>query len=168
VEKPSRHLKVTISEVVTPSPDTDDETEDNPNFRGVLGMATKLEIAYSRKLKGGVKCADPLHPVYVDSLVEALAYMISLTVKNPEDVPILTNMVFGHLAKRVQTYSGARFPEMYAKLSAQAASMFKDPGKIAERKQAFAEHFTMQLNGYEKPCAVCNSACEFKGEFDKE
>lgn len=168
MKKPNRHLKVTISEVVTPAPDPDDETEDNPNFRGVINMPTKLEVAYVRKLKGGPRCADPLHPVYVDSLVEALAYMISLTVENPQDVPILANMVFGHLSKRVQTYSGARFPDMYAKLLEQTSSMHKDPGKLMERKQAFAEHFTMQLNGYEKPCAACNQSCEFKSEFDKE
>jgi hypothetical protein len=151
--------------VITPG-DTNDEQEENPSFRGVLGMATKLQVEYARKFKTGMKCADPLYPVYVDSLVEALAHTMSLTVGNPVDVPLLASMVLGQLTKRFQVYSIARFPELLPVLEEQTKKILKNDTNIGERRLAYSEYIAAQLNGIEKPCSVCPSDCEFRGQFD--
>lgn len=164
-KKSQRHLKVTVSEVITPG-DTNDEQEENPSFRGVLGMSTKLQVEYVRKFKTGMKCADPLYPVYVDSLVEALAHTMSLTVGNPVDVPLLASIVLSQLTKRFQVYSIARFPEIMSVLEEQTKKIRKNDTNIGERRQAYSEYIAAQLNGIEKPCSVCPSDCEFRGQFD--
>jgi hypothetical protein len=167
VTKTNRHLKVTISEVVDMHLGEDEE--DNPAFRGVLSMPTKLEVKYARRVKGGSKCEEPLLPVYLDSLVEALAYTMSLTVGSAQDIPIIASMAYMHLTKRLQVYGQARFPDMHAALNEQVRGIINNSTNIGERKQAYAEYFMSQLNGIEKPCKKCDSDdCEFRGQFDAD
>jgi len=164
-KKSQRHLKITVSEVITPG-DTGDDFEEDPSFRGVLGMATKLQVEYARKFKQGVKCADPLYPVYIDSLVEALAHTMALSIGNAVDVPLLAHMVFSQLTKRLQVYSMAKFPDIVKVLDEQAKKIIKNEANIGERRMAFFEYVEAQLNGIEKPCKGCLKGCEFKGQFD--
>lgn len=163
-----RHLKISIVERVTPGREITRGEEYVKTFKGAIACPTKLEVNYDRHIRGDGKCAEPLDAVYIDSLVEALALIISKAVSNVEDIPILSSMVFHRLGSRVQAMSSARFPDIMARLHQQVREVMSDSSDIGERRRAYAEYFQSQLSGEEKPCLNCEKTnCDFRGRFDK-
>jgi hypothetical protein len=168
MSKVSRHLKISITEVVTGEPDAE-EDELNPEYRGMLAVPTKLQVKYTRKTHEGVKYEDPLYPVYIDSLAEALSFILSLAAAQPEQIPIMSSLVGTRVSQRLKTYGLAKFPRFSESILEQASAAHRNPELVVAHKEAYMEYFNAQLNGVEKPCEFCKDKdCRFKGAFDKE
>ena len=167
MEKPSRRLEIKITEVI--DGDLTDEESMNLAYRGAFRLPTRLNVKYVRKTKGeGEKYVEPLDPVYLDSISEALAYVMSLTVHNAQDVPLLAAMMIGRVASRFQTYALSKFPGLVSVMQTQAGELLSGKKTISERRYAYAEYISAQLRGIEDPCAECVDSCEFNGEFNKK
>jgi hypothetical protein len=163
----SRDLTVSIQEAFDVV--VSGEEELNPKFKGALPpMPTRLQITYDRKTRTGKTCVDPLNPVYLDSLVEALAYLLSITANHAEQIPLLSGLLIGRLTSRTQVYAKAKFPNFPETMTEQIRTLIMNPMAIDEKKQAFMEYFNMQLSGIKEPCKKCEKAkeCKFKGQFD--
>lgn len=144
------------------------DEEVNPKFLGMLPpMQTLLSLGYDRKTTEGTKLAPPLDPVWLDSLVEGLAYLVSTTAHAPDQVPMLMQLVCTRLALRVQTYSNAKFPGYAQAMSAELYRVMVSPPGIDEKKEAFVQCFNLRLQGHKTPCNVCEKKkdCKFKGVF---
>ena len=161
-----RKLVVSIEELFDIPIDFDERV--NEHFKGSLPpMSTALSVTYNRKTAGGLKCDEPLNPVYMEALVEALAYVASLAANQPEQLPLLAGLILGRFSQRIQLYGKAKFPEFMDSLRGGLAGVIAAPEKYNEKRDAFLEYFTMQLNGVEKPCKECpDKDCKFRNTFD--
>ncbi len=161
-----RKLVISIDEIFDIPIDLDTQVDEK--YRGTLpSMPTALSVTYARKTAGGLKCDGPLNPVYMEALIEALAYIASLAANQPEQVPLLTGLMLGRLSQRVQTYGKAKFPGFVDSLRGGLAGVIAAPEAYSEKRDAFLEYFTRQLSGESKPCEVCEKKeCKFRGAFD--
>jgi len=161
-----RKLVVSIEELFDIPIDLDEQVDEK--YKGTLPtMPTALSVNYTRKTVGGLKCDEPLNPVYMEALIEALAYVASLTANQPDQVPLLAGLMLGRLSQRVQVYGKAKFPGFVDSLRGGLAGVIAAPDMYNEKRDAFLEYFTMQLNGVSKPCEVCeDKECKFRGAFD--
>lgn len=161
-----RNLVISISEIFDIP--VDSASEVNRNFKGTLPpMPTALSVTYARKTAGGLKCDEPLNPVYMEALIEALAYLASLSANQPDQIPLLSGLILGRIAQRVQVYSKAKFPDFVETLRGGLAGLIAKPEEYTDRRDAFLEYFSKQLGGVAKPCEKCTEKnCKFKGTFD--
>lgn len=153
MKQPNKHLKIRILETVTSPELSDEDLASNVSYRGVLAMPTKLSVEYKRKIKDGTKCEDPLLPVYIDSLVEALAYTMSLLSNSAEEVPLLTSVVHSQVTSRIHVYAKAKFPKFSDEFRGRNFSL----SNLGARKRMYEEYFQSQLGGDIKPLTECGT-----------
>ena len=153
MKQPNKHLKIRILETVTSPPMKEEDLAANIAYQGVLAMPTKLSVEYRRRIKDGAKCADPLLPVYIDSLVEALAYTMSLLSNTAEEVPLLTSVVHGQITSRVHVYAKSKFARFNEEFRGNNFSL----SNLGARKRRYEEYFQSQLGGEVKPLAECGT-----------
>jgi hypothetical protein len=161
-----RNLVISISEIFDIP--VDSASEVNRNFKGTLPpMPTALSVTYDRKTAGGLKCDEPLNPVYMEALIEALAYLASLSANQPDQVPLLAGLMLGRLSQRVQVYGKAKFPDFISTLRGGLAGVLAKPEEYSDKRDMFLEYFSKQLGGIKEPCKECTEKdCKFKGTFD--
>lgn len=141
-----RDLVVSISEIFDMQIPFDKQI--NERFKGALpAMATSLSVNYVRKTAGGLKCVDPSNVVYIDNLVEALAYVCSLFVEKPEHIPMLLGLIHGRMASRLQTFVSSKFPDLREAMFKELQQTLADPDECMRRKTEFLDHFNSQLYG---------------------
>lgn len=164
---PKRNLSVSITEVVDYP--VNEEEEVDPQFVGMLPpMPTQLHLNYIRRTQEGQECLPPLDPVWLDSMTEGLAYMISTATHAPDQVPLLLQLVCTRLAMRLQAYSKAKFPGYMAALSGELYRVMTTPPDVDEKRLAFLRCFNLKLQGNAEPCTACDKSgvCKFKGTFE--
>lgn len=164
---PKRNLSVSISEIFDMPVKPEEEV--NPKFLGMLPpMLTELNLSYNRKTVDGTTCSPPLDPVWLDSMTEGLAYMISTAANAPDQVPMLLQLVCTRLAIRLKAYAQAKFPGYVEAMSAELYRVMTSPVQTDSKREAYLQCFNLRLQGHKSPCRVCEKRkeCKFKGAFE--
>lgn len=164
---PKRKLVISVTEVVD-VPLIEDEEIDLKYVGQIPPMETELQLTYDRRMVDGKKCAPPLDPVWLDSMTEGLAYMISTATHAPDQVPLLLQLVCVRLASRVQTYAQAKFPGYMAAVAGELYRVMTQPPQVDDKRLAYLHCFNLKLRGESEPCLDCdrNATCKFKGAFE--
>lgn len=164
---PKRKLTINVLEVVD-VPLAAEEEVDTQFVGQVPPMQTELQLIYDRQILNGQKCPPPLDPVWLDSITEGLAYMISTATHAPDQVPLLLQLVCVRLAERVQSYARAKFPGYMAAVTGELYRVMVTPPQIDDKRLAYVHCFNLKLQGNPVPCEVCerNQDCKFKGAFE--
>lgn len=120
------------------------------SFKGALPpMPTALSVNYVRKSEDGTEYSRPLNPVYLEVLVEALAYVSSLSVSAARQLPFLTEYLYMQYLTRAGTYARARFPEIMRVMREQCVKAEQFSPEILTERDAYMREYEQQLLYYD-------------------